>query len=92
LKSARKTNEDTIYVNFFVIFETAPAQICADFLEIRIHKKKIKGAWTLIKNRSRVAMAYHYENNELTDMLQMNGQYYQNAAVASREYVQRFSE
>jgi hypothetical protein len=37
-------------------------------------------------------MAYHYENNELTDMLLMNGQYYQNAAAASREYAERFSE
>jgi hypothetical protein len=34
-----RTNEDTIYVNLFGIFETAPAQICADFLEIRIDKK-----------------------------------------------------
>jgi hypothetical protein len=27
-------------VNFFEIFETGPAQICADLLEIRIDKKK----------------------------------------------------
>jgi hypothetical protein len=27
------------YVNFFEIFETGPAQICADLLEIRIDKK-----------------------------------------------------
>jgi hypothetical protein len=29
-----------IQVNFFEIFETGPAQICADLLEIRIDKKK----------------------------------------------------
>jgi hypothetical protein len=34
-----RANEDTIYVNFFVIFEAVPAQICADFLQIRIDKK-----------------------------------------------------
>jgi hypothetical protein len=28
-------------VNFFEIFETGAAQICADLLEIRIDKKKI---------------------------------------------------
>jgi hypothetical protein len=27
-------------VNFFEIFETGPAQICADLLEIKIDKKK----------------------------------------------------
>jgi hypothetical protein len=27
-------------VNFFEIFETGPAQICADLLEIRIDKKR----------------------------------------------------
>jgi hypothetical protein len=27
-------------VNFFEIFETGPAQICTDLLEIRIDKKK----------------------------------------------------
>jgi hypothetical protein len=32
-------NEDT-KVNFFEIFETGPAQICADLLEIRIDKNK----------------------------------------------------
>jgi hypothetical protein len=32
-------NEDTI-INFFEIFETGPAQICTDMLEIRIDKKK----------------------------------------------------
>jgi hypothetical protein len=37
-------------------------------------------------------MTYHYENNELTDMLLMYGQCYQNAAAASREYVERFPE
>jgi hypothetical protein len=31
-----------IQVNFFENFETGPAQICADLLEIRIDKKKIK--------------------------------------------------
>jgi hypothetical protein len=40
-------------VNFFEIFETGPAQICVDLLEIRIDKK-IKLAWTLIKNTARV--------------------------------------
>jgi ribonuclease D len=30
------------YVNFFETFEIGLAQICADFLEIRIDKKKIK--------------------------------------------------
>jgi hypothetical protein len=29
-----------IQVNFFEIFETGPAQICANLLEIRIDKKK----------------------------------------------------
>jgi hypothetical protein len=33
-------NEDTISLYFFEIFETGPAQICADLLEIRIDKKK----------------------------------------------------
>jgi hypothetical protein len=28
------------YVNFFEIFKTGPAQICADLLEVRINKKK----------------------------------------------------
>jgi hypothetical protein len=38
---------------------------------------------------------YHYENNELTDMLLMYMAMlsrYQNAAVASREYAERFPE
>jgi hypothetical protein len=29
-------------VNFCEFFETGPAQICADLLEIRIDKKKMK--------------------------------------------------
>jgi hypothetical protein len=33
------SNEDTISKSF-EIFETGPAQICADLLEIRIDKKK----------------------------------------------------
>jgi hypothetical protein len=37
-------------------------------------------------------MAYHYENNELTDMLLMYGQCYQKAAAAYREYAERFPE
>jgi hypothetical protein len=37
-------------------------------------------------------MGYHYENNELTDMLLKYGQCYQNKAAASREYAERFSE
>jgi hypothetical protein len=38
-------------------------------------------------------MAYHYENNELTDMLLMYAQCYQNTAAASREYyAKRFPE
>jgi hypothetical protein len=37
-------------------------------------------------------MGYHYENNELTDMLLKYGQCYQNITVASREYGERFSE
>jgi hypothetical protein len=37
-------------------------------------------------------MAYHYESNEFTDMLLMYGQFYHNAAAASREYTERFSE
>jgi hypothetical protein len=37
-------------------------------------------------------MGYHYENNELTDMLLKYGQCYQNIAAASREYAERFSE
>jgi hypothetical protein len=36
-------------------------------------------------------MAYHYENNDLTDML-MYAQCYQNTDVASREYAKRFPE
>jgi hypothetical protein len=32
-------NEDTIS-HFFEIFETGPAQICSDLLEIKIDKKK----------------------------------------------------
>jgi hypothetical protein len=39
-----------------------------------------------------VGMGYHYENNELTDMLLKYGQCYQNIAAASREYAKRFSE
>jgi hypothetical protein len=31
-----------IQVNFFEIFETGPAQICPELLEIRIVQKKIK--------------------------------------------------
>jgi hypothetical protein len=31
-----------VQVNFFEIFETGPAQICTDLLEIRIDKTKIK--------------------------------------------------
>jgi hypothetical protein len=37
-------------------------------------------------------MAYHCENNELTDMLLMYPQCYQNTAAASREYAKRFPE
>jgi hypothetical protein len=37
-------------------------------------------------------MGYHYENNELTDMLLKYGQCYQNIPAASREYAERFSE
>jgi hypothetical protein len=37
-------------------------------------------------------MGYHYENNELTDMLLKYGQCYQNITAASREYAERFSE
>jgi hypothetical protein len=37
-------------------------------------------------------MGYHYENNELTDMLLKYGQCYQNIAAASRKYAKRFSE
>jgi hypothetical protein len=37
-------------------------------------------------------MAYHYENNELTDMLLMYAQCYQNTAAKSREYAKRFLE
>jgi hypothetical protein len=37
-------------------------------------------------------MAYRYENNELTDMLLMHAQCYQNTAAASREYAKRFPE
>jgi hypothetical protein len=37
-------------------------------------------------------MGYHYENNELTDMLLKYGQCYQNIAAASREYEKRFLE
>jgi hypothetical protein len=37
-------------------------------------------------------MAYHYENNELTDMLLMYAQCYQNTAAESREYAKRFLE
>jgi hypothetical protein len=56
-------------------FETGPAQICVDLLEIRIDKK-FKLAWTLIKNTVRVLhnkseLLYHYENKELTDNLLM---------------------
>jgi 3-deoxy-D-arabino-heptulosonate 7-phosphate (DAHP) synthase len=36
--------------------------------------------------------SYHYENNELTDMLLIYGPCYQNAAAASREYAERFSK
>jgi hypothetical protein len=39
-----------------------------------------------------VGIAYHYENNELTDMLLMYGQYYQNAAAASKGYAERLPE
>jgi hypothetical protein len=43
-----------------------------------------------------VGWVYHYENNELTDMLLMYGQCYlsryQDAAAASREYTERFPE
>jgi hypothetical protein len=31
---------------------------------------------------------YHYENNKLRDILLMDGQWYQNAAAASREYAE----
>jgi hypothetical protein len=38
-------------------------------------------------------MAYHYENNELTDMLLMYGQCYQNATYLRRpEYAELFPE
>jgi hypothetical protein len=37
-------------------------------------------------------MAYHYENNELTDMLLMYAQCYQNTAAESRKYAKRFLE
>jgi hypothetical protein len=86
-------NEDTVstYVYFFEMFETSPTQICAYLLEIRINKKnqmsmdvnkKYCQSCHLIISRN--GLTHHYENNELTDMLLMYGQCYQNAAAASR--------
>jgi hypothetical protein len=38
------------YVNFFEIFETGPAQICADLLEIGIDKKKYQMSMAVNQN------------------------------------------